>query len=1672
MTSPYSRSGRMLKDTTIPLTPVQQESAEETLRALQDAVGRGVAVETLLWTFNTNDWVTNVQAADIDHDGDIEVLISTRDGFVRALTRWGSVKWERQLIGHSIKTMGVIHSLSTTAEDQASIIVGTRSGHVLALNKSGDPLPDWEYASGRLVRQIYTCPLAPDLVVIACEDRCIHFLDSKTGRPCRDKFCTGDWVRSVYVSDIDGDGRAEILAGSGDTYLYVLDDHGNFLDRLALGYQCYTLFAAPLEPGGPVHILTSSTEKELSAWTVSRHGAQWTFEKAWERTEDAHIFENRVYSIYVKDINRDGQLEILLGSEDGHLYLLDQHGEPLWKRASGSSVNSVFAVDINSDDQVEILIGTEDNGASVIHVELSRDLYKLVREAYQLANTFYAQDDILKTLSFRERLLLEDFIADRSRQRPERKQLETALALMKDEAYEKALSLFLQLMQQRVQFYWSSPIETRGYIWAQCFANVAADSILEIIVGTDQGWVYAFDTENDGQHLLWEKDLGARVLILLSIKFSSNPFDSIIALLASRRLVVLNHKGEIVQERAFEGAQEWATDISIYRSRGQDDNTVNIVIGQENNCISIWDLSLQAPITTIHTAQGISTTYIYDINNDGVDEIISGSLGNHVYAHSIQGLELWRFEIMSDVKSLCVQDIDRDGYPEIIVGSEDCYVYVLNHEGKLKWSYRAERSILNVNVCDIKLENDRDDDDNRAWKILMGGADKILYVLSAEGDLLWKYRNLYPIHLVRTRDVNHDGRYEIALASEKQLELLQILNANELTEYANQCWKKILEAGDYRTSIMQLTYHEDEFIRAYALAKLAGQHKRLDADFKRFQDALHSEKSSQVKRELVRSIAVLCRVPYVHEGNILQARLLLQQLYTDPDEEIKLTIVDILPDLIEIDERLCFEYFERFTDNIDIWIRRKVVRHLDKLVEQHTEATFALLKKTAKDEDAWVRRETGRVLAHYFDAHPDILGRDVLALLYTGTDPDLLRQISFSAATPTNKQLFHVLARLLTQDKEENIEHLLNEAITTIEEDPTRNSLGQRNPLLSLFEEFRRLFGAKTISDIARYRRVIYDISMPGMQSATVVRMNHIFESLQQVMLVVKTYQRREALGDRVTGLLDALNALERLRDEIPREELRQKQKTSGVFILLENIILTSLLDQWSTIIKRELYNLRGEAHLVASIRNTVVQPEAEIVISLGITNTGRSPAERVQVELEESHDFTIIGSRCLSVQEISSSAPTAVNFSIAPHHANPRLSFRLTFDDAERKGRQEHFADIVTIQEHARPYRFIPNPYTSGTPIRDESMFYGRTEDREILCEKLSSVSANKVVVLSGQRRVGKTSLLNQLAKDLSAGPYAPVFIDLQAISPVTNVPQLLQYFASCISSQVLLDKALTLPDHATFLGDPMATFDAYLEYVLHELAGCRLVFLLDEFERLQDLVNKGVLDYGVLHYLRSIMQHRQNISYLISGAPRYMRTLTETSWSVFFNIALFHHLTRLKDHEAEALITKPVGKYLEYDSLALERVRTLTGDQPYLIHIFSEKLIAHCNKRKKSYLTINDVNSVLDVLLEEQTSSIQWIWSQDSATERFLLAILAQEKGQAGRVFTLSDIEEEYSNCNIPYGEKAVTEALQNLVQDDIVEERFHGTQFRISVGFMKEWVARTRPPERVAREERLIC
>ena len=116
----------------------------------------------------------------------------------------------------------------------------------------------------------------------------------------------------------------------------------------------------------------------------------------------------------------------------------------------------------------------------------------------------------------------------------------------------------------------------------------------------------------------------------------------------------------------------------------------------------------------------------------------------------------------------------------------------------------------------------------------------------------------------------------------------------------------------------------------------------------------------------------------------------------------------------------------------------------------------------------------------------------------------------------------------------------------------------------------------------------------------------------------------------------------------------------------------------------------------------------------------------------------------------------------------------------------QNHLGEERYTEKHAWTVRLYPDeefqhlknryaPFAEGGPVDDAEMFVGRDELLARLESSLLSGSGSKSIVMFGQKRAGKSSLIEHLRRRLALKEgIVPVSFSLQDIAPGLSVPAL----------------------------------------------------------------------------------------------------------------------------------------------------------------------------------------------------------------------------------------------------------------------------------------------------------
>ena len=295
----------------------------------------------------------------------------------------------------------------------------------------------------------------------------------------------------------------------------------------------------------------------------------------------------------------------------------------------------------------------------------------------------------------------------------------------------------------------------------------------------------------------------------------------------------------------------------------------------------------------------------------------------------------------------------------------------------------------------------------------------------------------------------------------------------------------------------------------------------------------------------------------------------------------------------------------------------------------------------------------------------------------------------------------------------------------------------------------------------------------------------------------------------------------------------------------------------------------------------------------------------------------------------------------------------------------------IQAMESLAEVLQEINDPYVVGIPLAArQHTFVGRKQITQRI-EQLLLNGQRPPLLLYGQRRMGKTSLLNNLGT-LLPQRFLPLFVDLQGpVSFAADHAGLLYNIARQIKRSAIETRGVVLPDlaRATILSDPATRFDEWLDAVEQSLPAkdsCVLL-MMDEFEVLDGALQTKRFDEAfVLGMLRHIIQHRHRFKLMLAGS----HTLDEFKrWSGYFINAEVLHLGNLDQEEAVQLITAPIDPFpLTYEAPAIKRLLTLTNGHPYLLQLIGSEIIAVKNRQplnQRFVASLADVETAVEPTL-----------------------------------------------------------------------------------------------------------
>lgn len=340
------------------------------------------------------------------------------------------------------------------------------------------------------------------------------------------------------------------------------------------------------------------------------------------------------------------------------------------------------------------------------------------------------------------------------------------------------------------------------------------------------------------------------------------------------------------------------------------------------------------------------------------------------------------------------------------------------------------------------------------------------------------------------------------------------------------------------------------------------------------------------------------------------------------------------------------------------------------------------------------------------------------------------------------------------------------------------------------------------------------------------------------------------------------------------------------------------------------------------------------------------------------------------------------------------KVDAHLTYAGLRNETRETVRQNVSIRLRTPTPYQPISNPfrdYAGGIPIDDPGMFYGRGELVDEIVEKLTDPKSGRCYALYGQKRTGKSSVLEQVRMRLVSdgvlvASVSMGTIDRQAIT-AGFVEQVIDQYRIQVGGLLgpkVFERLLSFstgrtrwPDRASIENQPLKSLRQAITAVraLLKSQGAdepRFAVVVDEFTYLYEILrrrNVPVTDYDELRdFLRQwkgLLEARL-FSAMVIGQdtmPHFLAAFPNE-----FSIMHTERLDYLTPKETERLADEPIRHSdgtSRFAGYALSYVPIYTDGHPFFTQILCDRIVVVANEERRTEIAESDVQAAIETLL-----------------------------------------------------------------------------------------------------------
>ncbi len=370
------------------------------------------------------------------------------------------------------------------------------------------------------------------------------------------------------------------------------------------------------------------------------------------------------------------------------------------------------------------------------------------------------------------------------------------------------------------------------------------------------------------------------------------------------------------------------------------------------------------------------------------------------------------------------------------------------------------------------------------------------------------------------------------------------------------------------------------------------------------------------------------------------------------------------------------------------------------------------------------------------------------------------------------------------------------------------------------------------------------------------------------------------------------------------------------------------------------------------------------ITLILEVANQIDGPAFDVVLTLEGSTAVAPVDETDLPLGNVTADGRriTVPAMVLAPSNRTD-LSYLLTWSNADGTERSAIGEVNICAQQADIDWARLAteNPYPNKA-ISDPAQLAGR-DSLMLQLEALATGPEVGSTRISGQKRVGKSSLVRSLQAKLQRLPGEPLlvaYVDVNKLGieedrPKEAVSATMRAISREISRCSPSFGGIEISDYA----ESLQPFAEFLYEVRQREPQKSILVIVDEFDELPNAAfERGGPGDPMFKALKSLSSEGECGFFLVGGENLELALSRQADRLNAFGEIHVDYLGREDPSDFRDLVVRPVAAFLEFDGTAVEELRERTGGHPFFTSLVCRQILNNARNRADAHVTVAEVN------------------------------------------------------------------------------------------------------------------